>query len=57
MALAGKIQRLCFEYLDAPIEVIGSQNMPAIPLNSTLEAEMIPNAEKVKAKMDALFAY
>ena len=57
MALAGKIQRLCFEYLDAPIEVIGSQNMPAIPLNSALEAEMIPNAEKVKAKMDALFAY
>jgi 2-oxoisovalerate dehydrogenase E1 component len=57
MALAGKIQRLCFENLDAPIEIIGSQNMPAIPLNSTLEATMIPSAEKVLEKMEALFAY
>ena len=50
-ALAGRIQKLCFNYLDAPIEVLGSVNMPAIPLNATLEAAMLPNAEKVKLKL------
>ena len=30
--------------------VIGSENMPAIPLNSTLEETMIPSTEKVKAE-------
>src|SRR6185295_5361491 len=48
-ALAGRISKECFNYLDAPIEVIGSENLPAIPLNSTLEHTMIPNAEKVAA--------
>ena len=47
-ALAGEIQQECFESLDAPVRVIGAENMPAIPLNSTLEATMIPNAEKVE---------
>ena len=47
-ALAGEIQQECFESLDAPIRVIGAENMPAIPLNSTLESTMIPNAEKVE---------
>ena len=35
-ALAGEIQQECFEYLDAPVRVLGAENMPAIPLNSTL---------------------
>ena len=43
--------------LDAPVMVIGSENMPAIPLNSTLEFTMIPNADKVKAKMEELMKY
>jgi 2-oxoisovalerate dehydrogenase E1 component len=46
-SLAGKISKHCFQYLDAPVEVIGSENLPAIPLNSTLEATMLPNADKV----------
>lgn len=46
-ALAGRISKMCFESLDAPVEIIGSENLPAIPLNSTLEAAMIPNADKV----------
>jgi 2-oxoisovalerate dehydrogenase E1 component len=37
--------------------VIGSENMPAIPLNSTLEFTMIPNVDKVKAKMEELLNY
>ena len=56
-SLAGIIQEKCFKYLDAPVMVIGSENMPAIPLNSTLEFTMIPNADKVKAKMDELMNY
>lgn len=56
-SLAGMIQEKCFKYLDAPVMVIGSENMPAIPLNSTLEATMIPSAEKVRAKMEALLNY
>jgi len=56
-ALAGKIQEDCFKYLDAPVMTIGSENMPAIPLNSTLEQTMIPSTEKVKAKIEALLNY
>ena len=56
-SLAGMIQEYCFKYLDAPVMVIGSENMPAIPLNSTLEFTMIPNADKVKLKMEELLNY
>ncbi|WP_411895854.1 thiamine pyrophosphate-dependent enzyme [Winogradskyella sp. A2] len=56
-ALSGKIQEECFKYLDAPVMVIGSENMPAIPLNSTLEETMIPSTEKVKAKIQVLLDY
>jgi 2-oxoisovalerate dehydrogenase E1 component len=56
-ALAGKIQEECFKYLDAPVMTIGSENMPAIPLNSTLEQTMIPSTEKVKVKIEQLLSY
>ena len=56
-ALSGKIQEECFRYLDAPVMTIGSENMPAIPLNSTLEQTMIPSIEKVKVKIEELLAY
>jgi 2-oxoisovalerate dehydrogenase E1 component len=56
-SLAGLIQEKCFKYLDAPVMVIGSENMPAIPLNSVLEFTMIPNVDKVKAKMEELLKY
>ncbi|WP_299125184.1 alpha-ketoacid dehydrogenase subunit alpha/beta [uncultured Winogradskyella sp.] len=56
-ALAGKIQEECFKYLDAPVMTIGSENMPAIPLNSTLEQTMIPSTEKVKSKIEDLLNY
>jgi 2-oxoisovalerate dehydrogenase E1 component len=36
---------------------LGSANTPAIPLNSTLEAALLPNAEKVKAKLLELLAW
>ncbi|NNE55180.1 MAG: tungsten formylmethanofuran dehydrogenase, partial [Flavobacteriales bacterium] len=56
-ALAGWISEHCFESLDAPVKVIGSVNVPAIPLNSTLEAAMLPNAEKVAGLLHELHQY
>lgn len=56
-ALSGKIQEECFKHLDAPVMTIGSENMPAIPLNSTLEQTMIPSTEKVKKKIEELLNY
>lgn len=57
LALAGKIQEECFKFLDAPVMTIGSENMPAIPLNSILEETMIPSTEKVKVKINELLNY
>jgi 2-oxoisovalerate dehydrogenase E1 component len=55
--LQGRIQEECFQDLDAPVMLIGSENMPAIPLNSTLEQTMIPSTEKVKDKIQAILNY
>ena len=56
-SLSGLIQERCFQNLDAPVMTLGSENMPAIPLNSILEETMIPSAEKVKTKIEELLAY
>jgi 2-oxoisovalerate dehydrogenase E1 component len=55
--LAARISRNCFERLDAAVRVIGSENLPAIPLNSTLEHAMLPNAVKVAAAIKELLDY
>ena len=46
-ALAGRISRNCWSWLDAPVEVIGALNLPAVPMNVLLENAMLPNADKV----------
>lgn len=56
-SLAGMVQETCFEYLDGPVRVVGSENLPAIPLNSTLELAMIPNIEKVRQAIESLLDY
>jgi 2-oxoisovalerate dehydrogenase E1 component len=56
-SLAGLISDKCFESLDAPVSVIGSENLPAIPLNSILEETMIPNADKVRLAMEKVLKY
>jgi 2-oxoisovalerate dehydrogenase E1 component len=57
LGLAGRLQRDNFNYLDAPIQIVGSVDTPAIPLNSSLEAELLPNAEKVKKIIQQLLIY
>ena len=57
LGLAARIQKHCFEFLDAPIEIVGSIDTPAIPLNSILEETILPNAEKVAAKLKKLINY
>ena len=56
-ALTGSIQNECFEQLDAPVMLIGSENLPAIPLNSEMEAGVIPNGIKVGEKLRDLMSY
>jgi 2-oxoisovalerate dehydrogenase E1 component len=53
-ALAGRISNSCFRYLDAPVEVIGALNLPAVPMNVVLEQAMLPNADKVSARISML---
>lgn len=56
-SLAGRIAQNCFQFLDAPVQTIGALNVPAVPMNVGLEAAMLPNAEKVKAKIEWLLSY
>lgn len=57
LALAGRIQRDNFKALDAPVSIVGSVDTPAIPLNSVLEAELLPNADKVETALGELLGY
>jgi len=56
-SLAGRIQRHCFEALDAPVFTLGAANLPAIALNVELEKQMLPSAAKVAAALQELLAY
>ena len=56
-ALAGRISKHCFRNLDAPVEVLGAANVPAIPMNIGLEQAILPNAEKVYEKLLQLLNY
>jgi 2-oxoisovalerate dehydrogenase E1 component len=56
-ALAGRISKNCFQWLDAPVEVLGAMNLPAVPLNMGLEAAMLPDVTKLNDKLMSLIAY
>jgi 2-oxoisovalerate dehydrogenase E1 component len=56
-ALAGRIAQHCFAQLDAPVQTLGSADLPAIPLNMGLEAEMLPSASKVQAALEELLSW
>lgn len=56
-AFAARISKECFKFLDAPVETMGSLNLPAVPINLILEKEMLPNAEKVSQKIEEILAF
>jgi 2-oxoisovalerate dehydrogenase E1 component len=56
-ALAGRISKNCFQFLDAPVEVLGALNVPAVPMNMGLEHAMLPNAEKLASVIEKLLNY
>lgn len=56
-ALSGRISTACFQWLDAPVSVLGAANVPAIPLNTELEAAILPNAAKVKKELSRLLSF
>lgn len=56
-ALAGRISRVCFPKLDAPVHVLGALNNPAVPMNMGLENAMLPNAAKTADMIRQLLQY
>ena len=56
-ALAGRISHDCFRNLDAPVEVLGALNLPAVPMNMSLEKAMLPNPEKLTISIKRLLSY
>lgn len=56
-ALAGRISKNCFQWLDAPVDVIGALNLPAVPMNTKLEEAMLPSPLKVKERIRQLLDY
>ncbi len=55
-ALAGRISKTCFQWLDAPVEVLGAMNLPAVPMNTILEQAMLPGAEKLSSRIKQLLS-
>lgn len=53
-ALAGRISKNCFQSLDAPVEVLGALNVPAVPMNIALEKAVLPDGEKVAKRLEYL---
>ncbi|MBI1305138.1 MAG: tungsten formylmethanofuran dehydrogenase [Bacteroidetes bacterium] len=56
-AIAGRIGRECFQWLDAPVQTLGSVDVPAVPLNMGQEKVMLPNGDKVADKLQWLLEY
>lgn len=55
-ALAGRISHACFRWLDAPVEVVASLDLPGVPMNRTLEAAMLPGPERVRECLRRMLA-
>ena len=56
-SLAGRISKVCFQQLDAPVFTLGAANLPAIALNVELEKMMLPNPDKVAEAFEELLNY
>ena len=56
-ALAHRITRTCYCYLDAPVEVVGALNLPAVPMQIALEQAMLPGVPKLSRELTKLLAF
>ncbi|MEN2993191.1 MAG: thiamine pyrophosphate-dependent enzyme [Bacteroidia bacterium] len=56
-ALAGWIAENAFEWLDAPPRVLGSAEVPAVPLSLTLEQAYLPSPARLLEAAQALLRY
>ena len=56
-AFAYRISKNCFQWLDAPVEVIGAANVPAIPMNILLEQAVLPTIPRITSTIKALIVY
>jgi 2-oxoisovalerate dehydrogenase E1 component len=56
-SLASRISHACFHFLDAPVEVLGALDVPAIPINMLLEKAVLPTPEKLKERIQKLLSY
>lgn len=56
-AIAGRIQENCFQSLDAAVRCVGSENVPAVPLNKQMEQVMLPTVEKLKLAIEELLDF
>lgn len=55
--LAGKFAAKCFTSFDAPVQIIGAKNIPAVPLNQHLERYMLPSVKEIQSKIAFLLNY
>ncbi len=55
-ALAGRISKNCFSFLDAPVQIIGAADVPAIPMNILLEQAILPGEKKVTGAIQKLLS-
>ncbi|MBN1436863.1 MAG: dehydrogenase E1 component subunit alpha/beta [Sedimentisphaerales bacterium] len=51
--IAYEIQNKAFDYLDAPVELVGAPDIPP-PMAPTLEAAFMPNAAKIAARVKTM---
>jgi 2-oxoisovalerate dehydrogenase E1 component len=56
-ALAYRITHCCYQFLYAPIEVMGALNTPAVPIHLALEAAMLPSITAIEKRIAKLLAY
>lgn len=56
-ALAHRITRSCYCYLDAPVEVVGALDLPAVPLSMNLERATLPSGGELGKQLSQLLAF
>lgn len=56
-ALTGRIATRCFKYLDAPVQLVGSVDVPGIPVNAGLEQTYLPGKAGVAAALEQLLGW